>query len=63
MSAGGMPVGFEIDDHRPLVLLEQALFLQFLDDGAHLVVVEALAGIGVEGHAEKFVGLLRVLEG
>ena len=56
------PIGLEVDDLRALILLEQPLRLQLVDDRLHLVVVEALAGVGIERHAQHVVDALGVLE-
>ena len=36
----GHAVGLQVDDLRPLGLLQQSLFLQFFDNSRHLVGVE-----------------------
>ena len=58
----GHAVGLEVHDLCALILLQQVLFTQLVDDGLHLVVVEGLAGVGVELHAQQVVHALRVLQ-
>ena len=59
----GHTVVLEVHNLRALVLDQQTLLLQLIDDGLHLVVVEALARIGIKRHAQQVIDPLRVLEG
>ena len=58
----GHAVGLQIDDLRPLRLNQQPLLAQLLDNRRHLVVVEALARVGIKRHAQQVVHALGVLE-
>ena len=53
--AGRILVLGEADDLSAVALFEQALGFELVEHGLHLVVVEALAGVGIEGHAETVV--------
>ena len=55
-------VGLQIDDLSALRFDQQTLFAQFLNDGRHLVVVKALARVGIKRHAQQVVHALGVLE-
>ena len=50
------------DDLRTLRFGEQALLAQLIDDGLHLVVVEALSRVGIERHAQQVIDALGILE-